>query len=263
MSILELYRGDSSKIKEFEFNKTSKHCLFGQGVYLSDSKRVADSYRDKGIDTNDHEVQLAKTIVPGMARIHKEPLLKAGFDTFVEIHWNQRFNYPLKKSSIEYKKLVDELSDVWYFGLEDNTISITKTLIGVTHTHTVVRVVWKRFTVGYLSTFHFDEQFLLNNVVNLDACLFDDSFLGLVYDNQLQIFTPYDTRENFIKHNRTGRVQRASNKDWNRLRVVLEPYGIIGFQYNGGLRIGGHGRHRAFVIWDDDYVNRHKVSRVR
>lgn len=263
MTILELYRGDSSKIKEFEFNKTSKYCLFGQGVYLSDSRRVADSYRDKGVCTNDHEVVLAKSIVPGTTRIHKEPLLKAGFDTFVEIHWNQRFNHPLKKTSLEYKKLVDELSDVWYFSLQDKAIVVTTTTIGVTSLSTVIRLVWKRYTVGYLSTFHFDEQFLLNNVVNLDRYMHDEDFLGLVYDNGIEIFPHHNTRENFIRQNRVSRVRPATNKEWNKLRLVLEPYGVIGFQYNGGQRLGGNGRHRAFVIWDDEYVNRHKVSRMR
>ncbi len=31
----------------------------------------------------------------------------------------------------------------------------------------------------------------------------------------------------------------------------------------GGVRVGGCGYHRAFSIWDDEYVNKHRVDRFR
>ena len=31
----------------------------------------------------------------------------------------------------------------------------------------------------------------------------------------------------------------------------------------GGARVGGCGCHRAFSIWDDEYVNKHRIDRFR
>ena len=47
-TMIDLYRGDSSKIKEFNLNKTNSYSLLGKGIYLTDTKRVAETYRDKG-----------------------------------------------------------------------------------------------------------------------------------------------------------------------------------------------------------------------
>lgn len=47
MSKLRLYRGDSTKIVKFDFNKTRKYSLVGQGIYLTNSIKIAQSYREK------------------------------------------------------------------------------------------------------------------------------------------------------------------------------------------------------------------------
>lgn len=46
-NMLTLYRGDSTKIAEFDLHKTYKNCLYGQGIYLTNSLEVAHSYRTK------------------------------------------------------------------------------------------------------------------------------------------------------------------------------------------------------------------------
>lgn len=46
--MITLYRGDSTKIDEFKFNRTYKRCLWGQGVYLTDTLDIAETYRRKG-----------------------------------------------------------------------------------------------------------------------------------------------------------------------------------------------------------------------
>lgn len=46
MSKLRLYRGDSTKVVKFDFNKTRKYSLVGQGIYLTNSIKIAQSYRE-------------------------------------------------------------------------------------------------------------------------------------------------------------------------------------------------------------------------
>lgn len=268
--ILELYRGDETKIDEFKFNKTDKHCLFGQGVYLTDNKQVAESYRIKGSRVYDNEILLSFMRFPSDSHVRKEPVLKEAFDKFVEFHWKERFNYSMKTTSKEYQRLVDELSDVWYYALKDGTITVDKTYnygIRVKIDSVTIRVIWKRLQIGYLSVFQFDNDYLLRNIINLDAGNFDTEFLKLVYEHKISIFSDdkfiqVPSVDEFINRHRHSRICGGmyTKKAWAKLRNILKPYGIIGFQYDGGIRIGGSRRHRAFVIWDEDYVNNHKVA---
>ena len=43
-----LYRGDAAPIDQFDLARTSVNGLLGQGIYLTDSKRIAGDYRGKG-----------------------------------------------------------------------------------------------------------------------------------------------------------------------------------------------------------------------
>lgn len=47
MSKLILYRGDATKIDEFQVKETRKSCLYGRGIYLTVDKEVANDYRVK------------------------------------------------------------------------------------------------------------------------------------------------------------------------------------------------------------------------
>ena len=267
MTILELYRGDSSKIKEFDFDKTNKHCLFGQGIYLTNNKKIAESYREKGNYVNEDNNTLA--FIRGSATpVKKEVILKQAFEKFIEIHWNEKFNYPIKKNSDVYKRLVSDLHDKWYFALQDQIVKVEQnshyTFIKGNERTYSAKVIWIRNIIGYITTFHFDEQYVSNNVINIDSSQHDESFLGLVYDNNIDIFTSYNTRESFIRNNRSSVINcNIHTKNWIKLRHLLEPYGIIGLEYHGGRRLGGGYHHRAFVLWDDEFVNNHKVSRIK
>lgn len=50
MDYLTLYRGDYTRIRKFAFHKTNRNCFVGQGIYLTDSIEIADTYRTKGAD---------------------------------------------------------------------------------------------------------------------------------------------------------------------------------------------------------------------
>ena len=72
---MKLYRGDSEKISQFDFNKTYSHCLVGQGIYLTDNIDVANTYRTKGCDFNNvaHLVKKTKHFGYGGLDIWKAP----------------------------------------------------------------------------------------------------------------------------------------------------------------------------------------------
>jgi hypothetical protein len=44
---------------------------------------------------------------------------------------------------------------------------------------------------------------------------------------------------------------------------ALKAIGYQGFRYDGGLLVGGLGRHDAYSMWDADFVNSHRVERFK
>lgn len=286
---LTLYRGDAEKIKEFNFNKTYKECLVGQGIYLTDSLRVANSYRTKGSG----QVGFFY-IFRGYAYNRNDAYQKA-FKVFCNEIWNEnhdwRDRYPtdskiakkfeesLKgkyQSLIEDRSIVAEYTQPPYFDL--NCTQQKAQLPGTRY----MKVSWnKNLDVGYVTRFDFDQKYFDANVFHVDQNSYDESFWSLMYENKVLIGEQADTIEEYISKNRgkniihTVSCYRDFNKGknsyrrshesllWKNIRSVLEPYGIIGFEYNGGRRLGGRYSHRAFCIWDEDFVNRHKVERFK
>ncbi len=86
---LTLYRGDFEKISKFKFHKTNRHCLVGRGIYLTDSKEVADSYRTKGMRiTDDYCVSKSDVLFQGETNNKGEALEKA-FEKFLSNAWEK------------------------------------------------------------------------------------------------------------------------------------------------------------------------------
>jgi len=67
--------------------------------------------------------------------------------------------------------------------------------------------------------------------------------------------TNFDIFKNLVKEN--GFPYRALN--YQRARRALQEYGYRGFEYPGGMITQGV-RHRAFCVWDEDFVNEHKMK---
>lgn len=63
--IVPLYRGDKSRVSRFQMNKTDPMALYGQGIYLTTSEKVGESYILKGADDlwsmSDEEVEWGAT----------------------------------------------------------------------------------------------------------------------------------------------------------------------------------------------------------
>lgn len=112
----------------------------------------------------------------------------------------------------------------------------------------------------------------------------DAVFWELMWDNKIPYGVFGNNKEEYIRNNcnyyfnyhRTNKntdllikffgttKRKYTTEDiFNDIKRILKPYGYFGFEYSGGIRIGGCGRHRAFSIWDEDFVNNHKVDRFK
>lgn len=301
-----LYRGDADKIKEFVYKKTNKYCLLGQGIYLTDNLRVANTYRTKGSGkVSTHQ------LFYGQADNRTEALALA-FPKFCGVMWASEHNaFPhgyTRLTAAEQKKMEDKYRPLY------QQLTESKKIVAVYTTAPVVTVIRGPYTkpsstiaaqkaldkihkkylkvefeqipdAGYVTRFEFEEREFNPFVFNVDKACNDDFFWTLMYEEKLMIGEEADNLEEYIRRNKGRKVfdavhippppagsrvtmkQRIARYDskvmWRRIANIIKPYGFVGYEYNGGQRLGGGYHHRAFCIWDEDFVNEHKVLRFK
>jgi hypothetical protein len=279
--LLTLYRGDSTKIKEFEFNKTEAHSLVGQGIYLTTSLSVASSYRVKGHSTRD---------LSNFTMTVSAPTRSEAYDLFFEDYfleylrfWGLRSSHP--EGSKLRRNLHELLKSNFRLALQEGQVTSKYSAVDFDfkkrrlEDSTRITVTWKKTgapPVGYLTRFVFDRRSFEAGVIRIDGAIRDPLFWEILWEKGLKFGTPYDTKAEYIQYNSNaghwyrrdlhphlqGRSSVTSSL-LQSLRRALQPYGYLGFEYQGGRYLGGLGAHRAFCIWDESYVNTHRVERSR
>lgn len=267
---LRLFRGDASKIKEFHLAQTNRYCLLGQGVYLTDREVVADSYRIKG-DLG--AIGPLKVTFYAKDRTESKEL---GLEKFLNHKRILLRQWPTKLTLKE----IDQYTKEYHDRLRDESLLLVR---GNQEVQSGTANKKWSFTLsevggksGWVSVFEFPEPYFSCNLINIDAPRKDKGFLELLDDPKF-----WKDKGNTIKSTSgelTGyqgylKQRDGFTKDWVRLDPrelhfsklvpVLKEFGIHGFEYNGGARLGGGFYHRAFNIFDQDYVNDHKVDRYR
>lgn len=266
---IKLYRGDFEKIKEFQVKETCKYGLLGQGIYLSNREKVATSYRTKGQTGR----FAPKTIWMGHATT-RLTALEEGFKSFLEdaLHTENIHSATSKvkeKFSVEKRKQFNNL-------VEEGVIKANYLRHGDKGNLHYMNVRFEKQSVqkvGYLSEFEFDKESFEISVLKLDGVINDKFFWELMWENSVDVGVHDNYRENYIKDNSQRHFSLGPScknlfpngkiKTIPKLRKVMEPYGIKGLEYNGGILTGGYGVHRAFCMWDEDFVNESKVRRYR
>jgi hypothetical protein len=287
---LTLYRGDSTKIKEFEVKKTNKYCLLGQGIYLTDKLSIAHSYREKDVPT--------RHILFNGAADNRIQALDLSFETFCKAMWEKEHlrsewwskapenvkrkyrqsNRKLFLDLIDNKKIQADYTSPPPVTAINNKYHKASSIIAAqkelekNHTR-YLKVVWNEEpNAGFVTKFEFNKNEFDTKVFHVDKACNDEFFWTLMHDAKLDVgIQTYDLAE-YLKHqvgrnvynsvdSRSGRY--GSKNVWSKIAKIIEPYGFVGFEYNGGSRLGGGYNHRAFSIWDEEYVNDHKVQRFK
>lgn len=267
---LRLFRGDASKIQQFHLAQTDRNCLLGQGIYLTDREMVADTYRVKG----DYEsYRPLRDTFRAKDRTHARLL---GLKKFLS--HKRYYNEPRLKDLTE--RQIEQFTKEYYDNLDKGVLIIERghrqLNPGLFHgawDFTLSEVGGKS---GWVSVFEFPEPFFTRNVINFDATRKDKGFLEILDDvkfwkdkgTTIKSTTGGLTGYLGYTNDRRGGVNDFVSLDprainFGKLIPVLKEFGIHGFEYNGGARLGGGFYHRAFNIFDQDYVNDHKVDRYR
>lgn len=262
---LRLFRGDCEEIDEFSFHKTRKSCLVGQGIYLTNKEQVADTYRVKGLPwrkVNGPVLSPIEIIFDGEAKDRNDAIEKS-FQTFCERHEPKLCYNGLKQH--QKKVMLEQLRQQFEEARLEGRI--TAEYVGNTNPRfpRTLRVKYDtQVFIGKVSVFEFPEKEF--NDAMLDVYhIADPDILGMFFDAGVTYGTPYETRDDYVRHNLYNRWSRANytgpKANFAAIRRVVEPFGYRGFEYAGGLHIGGHGRHRAFCVWHDEWVNNHLVHK--
>lgn len=264
---LTLYRGDYDKIKEFNCRKTRTYSYLGQGIYLTDERRVAESYRDKG--GFDSRIQ---TLYTG-AIDNRNLALEKGLDAYAfGCYYDANAKRPnWVDGSKEKEKIINKYRPEYTRLVESGAIVANYVPVINRGEKRRIEVTYIKNNIGYLTVFEFPRNIILANTIHVNNGCRDESLWGMIYDNNIQLGTVYGTRDNFIKNNKGHALvpmygssrNGISNDTASKLKKLLTPYGIIGLAYNGGIIVGGLGRHQAYCLWDEDFVNEHKVKRIR
>jgi hypothetical protein len=270
MEHITLFRGDADKIKEFDFRKTRAYCLVGQGVYLTNKKTVADSYRTKGAKADDRSV-----LFVGVAQNRNEAYEKA-FDKYAHLMGEDAGLIPkwgpwsAKMTPGEWQKFKSKVRVDFDVLRECGDVEAVYLNAALSHSHQPpnrrIQVNWSTSkSVGYRTEFAFDLQEFNSSMAMVLGRNPNPEFWEAMWDAKTGYGTPYSDRDLYVSRNMREYRHPSNNttSTWRKMRLALEAVGFKGFEYPGGEIWGGLGQHRAFCVWDDEWVNEHIVRRVR
>lgn len=253
---ITLFRGDREFIPAFNVANTNKFCYRGKGIYLTDSQEVADTYRRKG----DFRIQgyYPTVLFSGTVSGREEALSKA-FPLFLSDLCLQR---QLPSSKENLKKMEEPARLLFKEMLDQGKIKVDYvSFFGNTRTANV-KCEWPT-RIGYVTKFVFARQEFEPTVLHVDKPIRDPFVWEILWEHKLGLGKEASNRENYLRANLGVRLDDKIWKSPNataRLRNTLSRYGFRGFEYDGGVATGSK-RHRAFVLWDSDYVNDHIAQR--
>jgi hypothetical protein len=113
-----------------------------------------------------------------------------------------------------------------------------------------------------VSVFRFNARILCGNIINVHQ-ITDPTILQFLVDHGY-----YKGREWLRTKEWYGGPPRCVDAfDWlhtnkpvcDSMRREFASQGVLGFAHTGGLMSGGR-QHQVFVLWDDSFVNQHKVG---
>lgn len=249
---VRLYRGDSTDVKIHALSKSDPNALFGSGIYLTDSPRVAGDYGAKGADrlftrTGGTKEQAIDAYVRSKAQSIDENGASLGFGQTrdLSLTWDPTVKARLAKAR--------EL-----FEAEKSSLDIRKMTDGTV-------VIRRKANLGVRTTVDVPEG-MVNQTIDADAEIATEvaSRLrdvlrslgdGSTADDMWRFATTVDDdgfRPSFRDvYTKIGAgSQLISDEGQVALRQAMKGLGYKGIRYQGGVTMGGK-KHQAFVFWDE------------
>lgn len=284
--MITLYRGDASEIEKFETAKGDLFALFGRGIYLTNSKRVAGDYKTKGPAEQGDVIfrtsgKTRQDVIDRYVRQRARYIDADGHDHYgsfmaSEVPFSDGGGFgvvtnDLRKAELEKRmafarEVVAKLLQTYEVRIKlDGTAVIQKKAAVAGAKLSVFHV-----PLAYANkTLHADHEVTSDVLSTLNARLqragdhetaSDMIAFCRSYQREegglptfRQIFTSI-TADSPLLHNEAE--QAALQND-------LMASGFHGIEYSGGVSMGGGHSHRAFVFWDADAISGFRVGAAK
>jgi|GEM_PF-2901625 len=252
---IKLKRGDAKEITNFSLSKTDPNALFGQGFYLTDSARVAKDYtaksgnvlfRTSGTKENALNAYIRKR-ASYLDTNFKSQFVQTGYSGSPK--WEERLEFAKKQ-------VENELPNLEIRKLGDGDVVIReKTNLGKVSELNIPKD-WFQKTIKA-------EEEIKPEVADALARVFDTigerenadllrNFSRADFDTGLRpsfrdVYSkiPGDFASNF-----------RSEQGQKLFREYLGNLGYKGIEYQGGITIGGAGKHKAYVFFDEQGIKK-------
>lgn len=298
-SNMSLFRGDSKQIKRFSMQRVANNSLVGKGIYLTNSIEVAHSYRGKADKKANYKKNSIGRIVHSSSNLYisRESRTKEAFVEFVRQHHQAQTKTGTKvpeQHTKEWAKLVQEVKPVWNLLLNDKhpSLELTEGFLS-RRSRAFVTSHWESLIIkerepGYITQFDFDRKDFESKMLDVSMPITDRRVLKVLYYGDYGYRNPLkeypfhkfckDMETSFISDGcnveHMAKLEKSHGKQNIHKRNIILLYenmfvkdlkalGYKGFEYSGGSYTSGVDLHRAFSVWDEDYVNRHMVSQFK
>lgn len=297
-----LYRGDSVYIEEFLYSRTDRYCLVGRGIYLTSDPLVADTYRTKGLDIQTRRKYAAKSyeLFSGSGLdLTRGRALEAAFVAFLKHVWRKKTGAEIVESDKRWvMHRINHLGEWERLLMDKSSLTIRDSGVNVFYPQrgrqiSVELIEHPETKVGFISKFAFpnDNNQFENAMFPIYSRLTEPLLWEMFYDAGLFHEDRFKTRAQYVAA-RIGTVigdpykprgylgtrpsqatlahrralmegaYRVNSKQFLKVQKVLRDIGYLGFSYPGGVTTGST-RHHAYSVWDEDFVNKHKVETTR
>jgi hypothetical protein len=283
---ITLYRGDASDIEKFETGKGDLFALFGRGIYLTNSKRVAGDYKTKGPAEKGDVIfrtsgKTRQDVIDRYVRQRARYIDADGHDHYgafaaSPVPYSDGGDFgavtnDLRKAELEKRmefarEIVAKLLKTYEVRIKLDGSAVIQKKAAVAGAKLSVFHV----PLAYANkTLHADAEISVDVLSTLNARLqragdrqtaSDMMAFARQYQREegelptfRQIFTSI-TADSPLLHNE---AEQAA------LQADLMASGYHGIEYSGGLSMGGGHGHRAFVFWDADAINSFRVGATK
>jgi hypothetical protein len=272
-----LYRGDSDAIQQYDVGRTDPLALFGQGIYLTDNKRVAGDYKSKG-----NQDQSVIWRFSGRNATKQDAI-----DRYIRMQG----------------KYLDYDGNPLSFGQQRDYGMVTVDANGVHHPHpndvkriAAAHAMWQKMAPtidvrknldgsivfqkkqarAVISVFRIPVR-LIQKMIDAEAPV-DDNLLYLV-NHYLNKYNDRATARDIDAFVRNQEFEEGSRPSFRmiftnigpdsplrdgevqeEMRMELLQDGHPGIVYQGGVTMGGGYKHKAYVFWDSNTINKYRVS---
>lgn len=290
--LIKLYRGDNVFIDMHKTKETNSYNYLGKGIYLTESLKVAESYLLKN-ENNGFGRNGTLTLSfdrPGMAKDIPHALEKF-YQNFLDHYAYAKYNIDAKRilEDKKYKKELQECRKAFEEWIASGYI-VSKYVNGG-KTITITATDPKAKEIGHISEFHIPSHLLEHNVLRCeylrtsekrlweivhaeklsfglhDPNVDKDTFMqqvgyssGVLYQMNFESLLNYGNQTDPEKNPMNRKYLDNEIKRREKMIRVFKRHGVKGFEYSGGRLIGGLGHHRAFSIWDDNWIHEFRVK---